>query len=79
MDTAFSFVGDVDVVGEENLTPGVAVVVKAVVTVIVPAVLSAARRSVDSVGSFMVRDGMEEDRRRRRRQNFQVEVLNWRL
>lgn len=27
---------------------------KAVVTVIVPAVLSAARRSVDSVGSFMV-------------------------
>ena len=54
MDTAFSFVGDVAVVGEENLTPGAAVVVKAVVTVIVPAVLSAARRSVDSVGSFMV-------------------------
>ena len=55
MDTAFSFVVDVGEEGEEeNLTPGVVVAVKAVVTVTVPAVLSAARRSVDSVGSFMV-------------------------
>ena len=62
MDTAFSFVVDVGEEEEENLTPGVVVAVKAVVTVTVPAVLSAARRSVDSVGSFMVVMEVEEEK-----------------